>query len=210
MATFLDDDIVEVLFDDGTTRQYFWGDPCKRIPAEDQQGKLRIEVQGFGGVSMRGFVDDKTSIRNNGLLRLSMIDVQQGDGLILQTPTGKVVFIDGGDNKLFARRVANQFPGTTQAMPLIVDAMIITHGDADHFSGLSELRKSETDPRLGKRVFVAPRRVYHNGLVKRPSKKPDGKTRTDKEMFGASERLGMVRHPKSMGAPHPCGDGKRD
>jgi glyoxylase-like metal-dependent hydrolase (beta-lactamase superfamily II) len=82
-----------------------------------------------------------------------MVDVQQGDGLILQTPNDKVVFIDGGDNKLFARFVAGAFPGTSDGEPAVVDAMVITHGDADHFAGLSELHRSET--RLPQRFDVA-------------------------------------------------------
>jgi hypothetical protein len=43
-----------------------------------------------------------------------MVDVQQGDGMVLETPPDehdetRIVFIDGGDNKLFARHVAARF-----------------------------------------------------------------------------------------------------
>jgi hypothetical protein len=69
--------------------------------------------------------------------------------------------------------------------------MLITHGDADHFDGLSELRKSETDSRAFKRIFVAPKRVYHNGLVKRPGTTAAGGRRTDKDMLGPTEKLGQ-------------------
>ncbi|MGR8925293.1 hypothetical protein ACU8MB_16270 [Rhizobium leguminosarum] len=97
-----------------------------------------------------------------------MVDVQQGDGLILETPGGKVIVIDGGDNQLFARHAHFRYPNTSEQNPLIADLMLITHGDADHFDGLTELRRSETDSRPDKRIFVAPKRVYHNGIVKRP------------------------------------------
>jgi hypothetical protein len=45
------------------------------------------------------------------VLKFSMVDVQQGDGMVLETPPDdnhetRLVFIDGGDNKLFARHVA--------------------------------------------------------------------------------------------------------
>ena len=59
-----------------------------------------------------------------------MVDVQQGDGLILDTPSGKVIFIDAGENKLFCRHAAARYQGTTPADPLVVDAVIVTHGDA--------------------------------------------------------------------------------
>ena len=43
--------------------------------------------------------------------------------------------------------------------------MVVTHGDADHFAGLTEIHKTESA--ASKRVFIAPDRIFHNGLVKR-------------------------------------------
>jgi beta-lactamase superfamily II metal-dependent hydrolase len=124
-----------------------------------------------------------------GVLRLSMVDVQQGDGLVLETPSGKIMLVDGGDNKLFARHVAARYRHrrASAAKPLEVEAILVTHGDADHFDGLSELRRSEALPerKANKRVFLRPKRVLHNGLVKRPSEL-GGKRVPDAEQFGAS------------------------
>lgn len=117
--------------------------------------------------------------RDQGVMRFSMVDVQQGDGLIIETPPdenheSRIIFIDGGDNKLFARHAAARFRHrqSTAQKPLEVDLILITHGDADHFEGLSEIHKSETDRDINprKRLFIHPRRVYHNGLVKAPGK----------------------------------------
>src|SRR5215217_8105541 len=144
-AKYFDDDIIDVRRDDGTTVQFYWGDECRRLANKDVDGKWRVVARrAGGGPTVEGFVRPNTPLRDEGLLRLAMVDVQQGDGLILQTPDDKVMFIDGGDNKLFARFVASAFAGTSDAKPVVVDAMLITHGDADHFEGLSELRKSET------------------------------------------------------------------
>jgi beta-lactamase superfamily II metal-dependent hydrolase len=164
---FLDDDIVTLRRADGTTRQYFWGDRCEVLAQTPSH--LQVRIHGAKEVVDEGLIHKSAKLRTTGVLRLSMVDVQQGDGLILETPQGRVIFIDGGDNQLFARHAAARFSGTTAQDPLVVDAMVITHGDADHFAGLTELRKSETDSRPAKRIFVAPRRVYHNGLVKRPT-----------------------------------------
>lgn len=124
-----------------------------------------------------------------GVLRLSMVDVQQGDGLVVETPSGKVMLVDGGDSKLFARHVAARYRHrrATAANPLSVEAIVITHGDADHFAGLNELRRSEALPesKADKRVFLRPRRVLHNGLVKRPSEL-SGRRVPDAQMFGSS------------------------
>jgi beta-lactamase superfamily II metal-dependent hydrolase len=188
MAKYLDDDIVDLRRDDGTVGQYFWGDKVELVAGAPKH--QRIRVLGINGVLDEGLVSSKTRFRDDALLRLSMIDVQQGDGLILETPGGKTIFIDGGDNQLFARHAAARFRGTTAANPLVVDLILVTHGDADHFDGLNELRKSETDNRPLKRIFVAPKRYFHNGLVKRPGKNAQGQDRREVEMLGATTVAG--------------------
>ena len=187
---FLDDDIVDLRRDDGKTWQLYWGDEVQIVSQGTKD--TRIRVKGFGGSTIvEGRIKKTAKFRNEPLLRLSMIDVQQGDGLILETPGGKAIFIDGGDNQLFARHAAARFRGTTAAKPLVVDLMLVTHGDADHFDGLNELHKSETDTRPGKSIFVAPKRYYHNGIAKRPGKK-NGVDRKETEMLGPTTTVGGV------------------
>jgi hypothetical protein len=120
--------------------------------------------------------------REKGVLKFSMVDVQQGDGMVLETPPDehdetRLVFIDGGDNKLFARHVAARYRHrrSSAANPLQVDLILVTHGDADHFEGLIDIKRSETEREISdrKRLFIHPRRVYHNGLVKGPTTVPE-------------------------------------
>ncbi|MGN7733216.1 ComEC/Rec2 family competence protein [Ensifer sp. 22564] len=179
---YLDDDVVNLRRADGSQGQYYWGDRCNVLSTEGS--RMRVEILGARGKIDEGFIRAETRLRDTGLLRLSMVDVQQGDGLILETPEGKVIFIDGGDNQLFARHANARFPNTSDTDPLVVDLILITHGDADHFEGLVELRKSEADSRPSKRIFIAPRRVYHNGIVKRPSEDGNQKRRKDTELLG--------------------------
>lgn len=131
-----------------------------------------------------GFVNGEIPVRDTPIFKASMVDVQQGDGMVIETPSGKIILIDGGDNKLFARHLAARFRArvTTADNPLVVDAMIITHGDADHFSGLNEIVDSETltGSREHKRIFIHPKLVIHNGLVKGPS------SLKEREMLGAT------------------------
>jgi beta-lactamase superfamily II metal-dependent hydrolase len=130
--------------------------------------------------------------REKGVLKFSMVDVQQGDGMVLETPPDdqdqtKIILVDGGDNQLFARHVAARYlhRQSSPTNPLEVDLILISHGDADHFDGLNDIKRSETDPEIEerKRLFIHPRRVYHNGIVKGPSTLPDeqqlGRTVTD-------------------------------
>src|SRR5215204_109138 len=130
-----------------------------------------------------------------GVLKVDFVDVQQGDAALLETAKGKVMLIDGGDSQLFARYLASRFRGTSDARRKSIDCIVITHGDADHFSGLTEIYKSETyqganpGEEAAKRLFIHPERVYHNGLVKRPGKK-NGKSVPDAAMFGKTVKSG--------------------
>ena len=174
MPTFIGDDFVRLRRAPNNKSEVFltlaFGDAVDALETQGKFRKLRALTYFDGHAEGWARNDPPLSLRDTGVLKVSMVDVQQGDGLILESPTGKIVLIDGGDNKLFARHVAARFRhrGGTAAAPLPVDAIIITHGDADHFDGLNDLRRSETDSGLAdrKRVFVHPRRVYHNGLVK--------------------------------------------
>ena len=123
------------------------------------------------------------------VLKVNFVDVQQGDGAVIESPDGKVILVDGGDNQLFARYLAGRFTGTTMEQPKPIDCILITHGDADHFAGLAEIQKSETMKEVRKRLFIRPLRVYHNGIVKRPEKK-DGKTVSDAKLLGATKKIG--------------------
>ena len=126
------------------------------------------------------------------ILKIDFVDVQQGDGSVIESPSQKIVLIDGGDNQLFARYLANRFRGTKAEKPKEIDCILVTHGDADHFLGLTEIFKSETDEHLAqspwKRLFIHPQRVYHNGLVKRPAKL-NGNTVKETESLGATKTV---------------------
>jgi hypothetical protein len=50
-----------------------------------------------------------------GVLQVGFVDVQQGDGALVQTPSGKLITIDGGENQLFARFLAGRLRDTSPA-----------------------------------------------------------------------------------------------
>ena len=166
-----------------------WGDPVDVLATEPTRVKVRltrfvtmpdgsIEPRDFSGYIRRPrtkALDRKLLVQPaaSRVLKLDFVDVQQGDASVIETPSGAVVLIDGGDNQLFARYLANRFRGTSDAAPKEIDAIVVSHGDADHFSGLSQIHDSERHPEPQKRLFIHPRRVFHNGLVKRPSSVAD-------------------------------------
>lgn len=108
------------------------------------------------------------------LLEVLFVDVQQGDGAIIRTPDRKLILVDGGEHAMFARALKSLFPeGGNPATPLDIHALIITHGDADHFKGLIHLAdaRDKTDHR---ELHAKVHNFFHNGLVKGPDSLPDG------------------------------------
>lgn len=145
-----------------------------------------IEPRGSSGVKAADVVRPRNQ---NDVLKVNVVDVQQGDGAVIEGPDGKVILVDGGDNQMFARYLAGRFRGTTAANPKEIECILVTHGDADHFAGLPEIFRSETNKEKRKRLFIQPKRYFHNGIVKRPSKK-GGKSVPDVEILGATRKVG--------------------
>ena len=74
--------------------------------------------------------------RPDGYLHLYFLDIGQGDGILVQTPSGRQMLIDGGSDpqRLFAQ--------LGRAMPFwdrSLDLVVATHPDWDHMGGQMEL-----------------------------------------------------------------------
>jgi len=165
-----------------------WGDSVELL--EEGPKRVRIALTGFkvrsdgsqipvrregsvakGSRSAPAVVDREKAA----VLKIDFVDVQQGDAAVIETPRGEVILVDGGDNQLFARYLAGQYRGTSPEKPKEIACVVVSHGDADHFRGLTEIFESESNDDPKKRLFMQPLRIYHNGLVKRPDKVPDEK-----------------------------------
>ncbi|HEX8281223.1 MAG TPA: MBL fold metallo-hydrolase [Chthoniobacterales bacterium] len=127
------------------------------------------------------------------VMKVNFVDVQQGDAAVIETPGGHVILVDGGDNQMFARYLAARYRETSETNPKTIDAIVVTHGDADHFKGLTEIYRSEKNSFRKSRLFIQPERIFHNGIFKRPEKKPDKKKRSDLELLnGTVKRAGVT------------------
>ncbi|MGB8195131.1 MAG: MBL fold metallo-hydrolase [Chitinophagaceae bacterium] len=179
-----------------------WGDAVEVIKQTSTTIEIRLQefVPASTGsiepVERVGFIFAKSNqqdgvirpIEDRDVLQVSFVDVQQGDGCIVETPDGKVLLIDGGENQMFARYLAARFQNTSPDNPKDIDCIVVTHGDADHYAGLSEILKSEQHENPRKRLFIRPLRVYHNGIVKRPGKDDQKKDIPDVKLLGPTTK----------------------
>lgn len=73
--------------------------------------------------------------RTPSLLRVSFLDVGQGDAIFIQSPSGAQVLIDGGATKQVLEKLHNVMPLFDRS----IDIVIATHPDTDHIGGLTDV-----------------------------------------------------------------------
>lgn len=113
-----------------------------------------------------------------GILKVSFLDIGQGDAIFIEAPNGNQVLIDGGSNKTVLKRLAEVMPFYDRT----IDMVIATHPDKDHIGGLIEVLKN-----------------YRADFVMEPGVSSDtgayqelGKTIADKKLPKILARRGML------------------
>ena len=119
-----------------------WGDQVRVL----EIGVTRTKVRARGRI---GFVAN-TALGDQSLLEVYFIDVGQGDGILIRTPDGRHIMIDGGydrssqpTGKNAADFVDWKFAKDYGLKQIHLDAMMASHCDADHYGGLSDLLNVE-------------------------------------------------------------------
>lgn len=176
-----------------------WGDEVEVLGETDKQVEIlmgtanELRDGSVQPIQIKGIIKKKKKsakvvIDKKEVLKVDFVDVQQGDGSIVETPEGDIIFIDGGELQLFARYLASRYRKTSLTAPKEISCIVVTHGDADHFMGLPEIQKSEKNDTPFKRLFIKPLNVFHNGLVKRPGT-IDKKSVPDIKLLGETKEI---------------------
>jgi competence protein ComEC len=117
-------------------------------------------------------------------LHVTFFDVGQGDSILIQTPSGHEVLIDGGATSLVVKKLSKKMGYFDKHL----DVMIATHDDADHITGLI--------PTLAR---------YEVGSVVTSS--VDGTSGIDRELDSAVMHEGAQVHVGVQGEYVDFGDG---
>jgi len=74
----------------------------------------------------------------SGILKVSFLDIGQGDAIFIEAPNGNQVLIDGGSNRAVLKELGKVMPFYDRT----IDVVIATHPDKDHIGGLVEVLKN--------------------------------------------------------------------
>ena len=95
---------------------------------------LRPRLVGTGLLAvLMGFT---VASRPDGRLHLTVLDIGQGDAILVESPTGATMLVDGGpDPELTLRRLGANLPFFARR----IDVMVLSHPHQDHVAGLVEV-----------------------------------------------------------------------
>ena len=78
-----------------------------------------------------------TQASTGGELRVTFLDVGQGDSIFIESPSGAQMLIDGGKNRAVIRQLSKVMPLFDRS----IDVVLATHPDSDHIGGLPDVLK---------------------------------------------------------------------
>jgi len=70
-------------------------------------------------------------------LEVTFLDVGQGDAILIETPSGQNILIDGGEGEKIIKRLSEELDWWDKK----IDLMILTHPHSDHVGGLVDVLK---------------------------------------------------------------------
>ena len=154
--------------------ELLWGDRVEVLDENPLNGRVKAKARGQYGYVRHSDLGD---IR---LLEIYFIDVGQGDSVLIITPDGKHILIDGGFKRKAQRHgksaadfVDWKFFKDYGLERISLECMVSSHCDADHYGGLWDLVNPEGRDELDCKEEVSIGHYYHPGVAW--WKKPGGK-----------------------------------
>src|SRR3954469_3029923 len=141
-----------------------WGDHAEVVATSGDNTRIKARAA-------EGWVPT-TALGDEGLLELYVIDVGQGDGILMRTPDDLWHVIDAGvtnEKQMTKKGAANfirwKFQDDLRRPGVDIENAILTHPDADHYGGFVDLLAGKVQQ--PERTFpVAVQNFYHSGLAR--------------------------------------------
>lgn len=132
------------LSSDEFKKDLLWGDLIQIRKREN--GTCSVRARGWFGKLPDELITEEA------LLDISFIDVGQGDGVLVRYPEGRHLLIDGGlsrKNQMTGKNAADfvdwKFFYDYGNYTINIDGMMASHCDSDHYGGLWDLIKKDTE-----------------------------------------------------------------
>ena len=145
-----------------TITRLLWGDAVEVLQTHGEN--TRVKARG-----LTGWVPGDV-LTNEGLLELYIIDVGQGDGVLMRTPDDKWHLIDAGiesEKQMTKKGAANfvrwKFIEDLGEPGVRLENVIISHSDFDHYGGLINLLAGKVT-RPDRTFSVEVEHFYHCGV----------------------------------------------
>ena len=145
--------------------ELLWGDRVEILSNTKVNGMYKVHARWANTAYVHPF-----DLGDEPLLELYFIDVGQGDGVLIVTPDRKHILIDGGykrskqpHGKSAADFVDWKFKKDYGQDSIDLDAMIVSHCDADHYGGLWDLLNEEEKAELDTSETKV-KNLYHAGI----------------------------------------------
>lgn len=144
--------------------ELLWGDRVRIDVTLPASGLVAARARGRDGEI------DVDELSDQSLLEVYVIDVGQGDGILIRTPDHRHLLIDGGymrakqpTNKNAADFIDWKFNKDYGSTEIQLEAMIASHCDADHYGGLWDLLNPDEADELDCNS-VRVKDFYHAGV----------------------------------------------
>jgi hypothetical protein len=149
-----------------TLTNLLWGDPVHVINSASRDTWLEVMARNHD----KGYIK-RSALMDKPILEIYIIDVGQGDGVLMKTPDNKWHLIDAGttnSRQPSGRGAANfvrfKFIEDLRMDKVQLENLILTHPDLDHYGGMIDLLSGKLDGWPEFEVNVS--NFYHNGMGK--------------------------------------------
>jgi hypothetical protein len=167
-----------------------WGDSAHVL--EERDGRAKVQARGYEGWVAQGDLGDES------LLEIYVIDVGQGDGVLIKTPDGKWHLMDAGianRDQMTQKGTANflrwKFQDDLLQQTISLANVIVSHPDYDHYGGLLDVLSGQLAD--GRTFPIEVDAFYHNGLGRFASAPTLGDTAKGEVAAFPQESHGVAR-----------------